>query len=300
MGSSPVAVTWTSDFAPASSKEFLEIQATIESGFTLRRVRDMTRTYSQMHRTNKYSKQNSIIWPVWPNGWVAKWLSVRLRAKWFWVRVQLQSLMPFISLSLVASISTLLIFTSVSKKSWSSFLFFPRFQKLFQERALNSPFLYDLICFQFFLSKASHHLAQNLFHNRKNHIVHIFAFPMLTFHFSFFPYFRKTVLRYVRWFLHKFLSRQKNPRGENWPLKIYFSTLSFYRFLWVGPSQIHRLHRKKELVRKAKEHWPVRWILYSKIFSKFNFPPSNTSGFSPSGTIKWSVGVCSLSSNNKT
>ena len=43
-------------------------QATIECGFTLKRVRDMTRTYSQMHRTDKYSEHSSIIWPVWPNG----------------------------------------------------------------------------------------------------------------------------------------------------------------------------------------------------------------------------------------
>ena len=35
----------TSDFVPASSKEFLDIQATIECVFTLKRVRDMTRTY---------------------------------------------------------------------------------------------------------------------------------------------------------------------------------------------------------------------------------------------------------------
>ena len=35
----------TSDFAPASSKEVLDIQATIECGFTLKRVRDMIRTY---------------------------------------------------------------------------------------------------------------------------------------------------------------------------------------------------------------------------------------------------------------
>ena len=47
LGSSPVAVTSPSDFAPASSK-FLDIQATIDCGFTLKRVRDMTRTYSQM------------------------------------------------------------------------------------------------------------------------------------------------------------------------------------------------------------------------------------------------------------
>ena len=37
----------TSDIAPVSSKEFLDIQATIECGFTLKRVRDMIRTYSQ-------------------------------------------------------------------------------------------------------------------------------------------------------------------------------------------------------------------------------------------------------------
>ena len=57
-----------SDFAPGSSKEFLYTQATTECGFTLKRVRDMTRTYSQMHRTDKYSEHSSIIWPVWPNG----------------------------------------------------------------------------------------------------------------------------------------------------------------------------------------------------------------------------------------
>ena len=33
-------------FAPVSSKEFLDIQATIECRFTLKRVRDMIRTYS--------------------------------------------------------------------------------------------------------------------------------------------------------------------------------------------------------------------------------------------------------------
>ena len=59
-----VAVTSPSDFAPASSKEFLDIQATIECGFTLKRVRDMRRTYSQMHRTEKYLEHSSIIWPV--------------------------------------------------------------------------------------------------------------------------------------------------------------------------------------------------------------------------------------------
>ena len=41
VGSSPVAVTQNSDFAPVSSKVFLDILATIECGFTLNRVRDM-------------------------------------------------------------------------------------------------------------------------------------------------------------------------------------------------------------------------------------------------------------------
>ena len=30
----------------------------------------MIRTYSQMHRTDKYSQHSSIIWPAWLNGWV--------------------------------------------------------------------------------------------------------------------------------------------------------------------------------------------------------------------------------------
>ena len=52
----------------ARSKEFLDIQATIECGFTLKRVRDMIITYSQMHRTDKFSQHSSIIWPAWLNG----------------------------------------------------------------------------------------------------------------------------------------------------------------------------------------------------------------------------------------
>ena len=70
MGSTPVVVTWTLGFAPVLSKEFLNIQATIDCGFTLKRVHDMTRTYSQMRRTDNYLQYNSIIWPVWLKGWV--------------------------------------------------------------------------------------------------------------------------------------------------------------------------------------------------------------------------------------
>ena len=48
MGLSTVAVTESSDIVPVSSKEFLDIQETIEYGFTLECVRDMIRTYSQL------------------------------------------------------------------------------------------------------------------------------------------------------------------------------------------------------------------------------------------------------------
>ena len=68
VGSSPFAVTYTSDFQPVLINEFPDIQATIEYGFTLKRVRDMIRTYSQMHRTDKYSQHSSFIWPVRLNG----------------------------------------------------------------------------------------------------------------------------------------------------------------------------------------------------------------------------------------
>ena len=47
VGSNPVAVTLTSDIAPVLSNEFLDIEATIERDFTLKRVSDMIRAYSQ-------------------------------------------------------------------------------------------------------------------------------------------------------------------------------------------------------------------------------------------------------------
>ena len=55
---------------PVSSKEFLDIQVTIECGFTLKCIHDMIKTYSQMHRRDKYSQHSPIIWPVWLNGWL--------------------------------------------------------------------------------------------------------------------------------------------------------------------------------------------------------------------------------------
>ena len=54
--------------APAWIKEFVEIQVSIELGLTLKRLRDMIRTHSEMHCTDKYSEQSSILEPVWLNG----------------------------------------------------------------------------------------------------------------------------------------------------------------------------------------------------------------------------------------
>ena len=71
MCSSSVAVTETSDITSAFSKDFLDIQATIECGFTLKHVCGMIRTYSKMHRTDNYLQRSSVIWPVWLNDWVS-------------------------------------------------------------------------------------------------------------------------------------------------------------------------------------------------------------------------------------
>ena len=58
LGSSPIAVTSPSDFAAASSKQFLDIQATIEREFTLECVRDMTRPYSIKRYCNECFERN--------------------------------------------------------------------------------------------------------------------------------------------------------------------------------------------------------------------------------------------------
>ena len=64
-----IAFDITSYIASVSSKEFLDIQATIKCGFNRIRVLDMIRSYSQMYRTETYSQHSSIIWPDWLNGW---------------------------------------------------------------------------------------------------------------------------------------------------------------------------------------------------------------------------------------
>ena len=70
VGSTPAAITKLLDITPVLSKEILDTQANIECGFTLKRIHDITRKYSQIHRTGTYSQFSSIIWSVWPNGYV--------------------------------------------------------------------------------------------------------------------------------------------------------------------------------------------------------------------------------------
>ena len=53
VGSSPVAISKPSDFLTILRKEFVDIQVTTECAFTLKEVRDMTRTYSPSQRTDK-------------------------------------------------------------------------------------------------------------------------------------------------------------------------------------------------------------------------------------------------------
>ena len=54
------------DIWPVLSKEFLDVQATLECRFTLKRVCGMIsdKKIGQMHRTDKYSQHSSIIWAV--------------------------------------------------------------------------------------------------------------------------------------------------------------------------------------------------------------------------------------------
>ena len=56
VGLNPIVVTKTSDFVPALRKEFLDIQATIECGFTLKGICDR-RIYSYVdHLQNSQQK----------------------------------------------------------------------------------------------------------------------------------------------------------------------------------------------------------------------------------------------------
>ena len=63
-----IGVTEITDFAPVSSNEMLNIQTTVNCGFSLKFVRDTTKTYSQMHCKDKYSHLISIILFLWSIG----------------------------------------------------------------------------------------------------------------------------------------------------------------------------------------------------------------------------------------
>ena len=64
MGSNLVAVNCTSDVALVSDNKLVDILATIDCRFSVKRVCDMIRTYRQMHCTDKYSQNSSNIWLV--------------------------------------------------------------------------------------------------------------------------------------------------------------------------------------------------------------------------------------------
>ena len=65
----PLPYLGTVIIAPVLSKEFLEIQTTIECRFTLKCILDMIITSSQLNCTDKYSQQSSVSKPVRLNGW---------------------------------------------------------------------------------------------------------------------------------------------------------------------------------------------------------------------------------------
>ena len=73
------------------ARSSLTFRQTIECGFTLKLVCDMIITYCQMHRTDKYSQHSSFIKKKYQAS-LANWLIIRLRTKWFLVRIALQSL----------------------------------------------------------------------------------------------------------------------------------------------------------------------------------------------------------------
>ena len=58
------------DWRLLQARSFLTFRQTVECGFTMKLVRDMIITYSQVHPTDKYSQHSSIVWPIWLNDWV--------------------------------------------------------------------------------------------------------------------------------------------------------------------------------------------------------------------------------------
>ena len=67
----------------------LKTGAISEVRFTLKRVRDTIRTYSQMDHIDKYSRHSSIIWPVWLNDqvFVYKLSGREFKSSWSHLRI---------------------------------------------------------------------------------------------------------------------------------------------------------------------------------------------------------------------
>ena len=65
MGSSPVAVTKTSEMSPVLRKKILDIHDRVWIHSERRTWHD--KNIQQIHRTDKYLQHSSIIWPVWLN-----------------------------------------------------------------------------------------------------------------------------------------------------------------------------------------------------------------------------------------
>ena len=70
---SPLAFTQPWHFGMPRARSSLTLKQLESVDSLWKRVRDITRTCSQMHRTDKYSEHSSIIWLVWPNGWEFVW-----------------------------------------------------------------------------------------------------------------------------------------------------------------------------------------------------------------------------------
>ena len=57
-----IKVTYTPVFAPFSSNKMLNLEQTKDGRFNLKLVRDVRKTYSQMHCKDKYSHISLSIW----------------------------------------------------------------------------------------------------------------------------------------------------------------------------------------------------------------------------------------------
>ena len=67
MGLNSTILTQFLNMTPVYSKDILEIRENGDGGLTLKQMRDMMGTYSQMFQADKYLQQSLITWLVWLN-----------------------------------------------------------------------------------------------------------------------------------------------------------------------------------------------------------------------------------------